>query len=351
MRKNVPAFFVFALAMVLFAFTFSAMAKEGANVTLSVDKTSFAENESVAVSVTISNTSKGALRLLKWYTPFEDVEESLFEVTRDGIPVEYIGAHYKRPQPEDRDFIILKSGESFTRTVNLADYYDLSVSGSYLVTYNVKSLNLYPQQRVANRQNESLKSDSVSLFVEGRAVKIPAPEAPSAVSGTSSFTKCTTAQQSLVLTARNDAAVYASDSLNYLTSGSTSARYTTWFGAYASARYNTVKGNFTNIKNAMDTASMNFNCGCKKRYYAYVYANQPYNIYLCSVYWQAPATGTDSKAGTLIHETSHFSIVAGTEDWVYGQAGAKNLAVSDPNKAIDNADNHEYFAENTPFQP
>lgn len=351
MRKNVPVFFVFALVMVFFVFTFSAMAKGGANVTLSVDKTSFAENESVTVSVTISNPSKGAIRLLKWYTPFEDVEEPLFEITRDGIPVEYIGAHYKRPQPEDRDFIILRAGESFTRTVNLADYYDLSVSGSYTVNYNVKSPNLYPPERAANQSIEGLKSNTVSLFAEGRAAKNPAGEAPSVVSGTSSYTKCTTSQQSLVATARNDAAVYASDSLNYLLSGSTGARYTTWFGAYASSRYNTVKGNFTNIKNAMDTASMNFNCGCKKRYYAYVYPNQPYNIYLCSVYWQAPATGTDSKAGTLIHETSHFTIVAGTDDWVYGQAGAKNLAITNPNNAVDNADNHEYFAENTPFQP
>jgi peptidyl-Lys metalloendopeptidase len=351
MRKNVPVFLVVALVMLLFVFTLSAMAKTGANVTLSVDKTSFAENESVAVSVTISNPSKGALRLLKWYTPFEDVEEPLFEITRDGVPVEYIGAHYKRPQPEDGDFIVLKSGESFTRTVNLADYYDLSVSGSYLVSYNVKNPNLYPPERAANQSIEGLKSNNVSLFIEGRAAKIPEVEAPSVVSGTSSYTKCTTSQQSLVATARNNAAVYASDSLNYLTSGATGARYTTWFGAYLSSRYNTVKGHFTNIKSAMDTASMNFNCGCKKKYYAYVYPNQPYNIYLCSVYWQAPATGTDSKAGTLIHETSHFTVVAGTDDWVYGQSGAKNLAISDPNKAIDNADSHEYFAENTPFQP
>jgi peptidyl-Lys metalloendopeptidase len=35
---------------------------------------------------------------------------------------------------------------------------------------------------------------------------------------------------------------------------------------------------------------------------------------------------------------------------VYGQSGAKSLAISDPNKAIDNADSHEYFAENTPAQ-
>jgi peptidyl-Lys metalloendopeptidase len=93
---------------------------------------------------------------------------------------------------------------------------------------------------------------------------------------------------------------------------------------------------------------VNFDCGCKKPYYAYVYPNQPYNIYLCRVFWTAPLTGTDSKAGTLIHEMSHFTVVASTDDYVYGQSGAKSLAISNPSQAIDNADNHEYFAENTP---
>ena len=102
----------------------------------------------------------------------------------------------------------------------------------------------------------------------------------------------------------------------------------------------------------MDTASVTFNCSCKKKtVYAYVYSNQPYTIYLCNVFWTAPMTGTDSKAGTLIHEMSHFTVVAGTDDWVYGQAGAQNLASTNPTNAVDNADNHEYFAENTPYQP
>ena len=35
---------------------------------------------------------------------------------------------------------------------------------------------------------------------------------------------------------------------------------------------------------------------------------------------------------------------------VYGQAGAKSLAISNPANAVDNADSHEYFAENTPYQ-
>jgi peptidyl-Lys metalloendopeptidase len=45
---------------------------------------------------------------------------------------------------------------------------------------------------------------------------------------------------------------------------------------------------------------------------------------------------------------SHFTVVAGTDDYVYGQAGAKNLAITNPDNAVMNADNHEYFAENNP---
>ncbi|KAG8682406.1 hypothetical protein FRC08_014982, partial [Ceratobasidium sp. 394] len=61
-------------------------------------------------------------------------------------------------------------------------------------------------------------------------------------------------------------------------------------------------------------------------------------------------TGTDSKAGTIIHEQSHFTVNGGTHDYAYGQSAAKSLAISNPARAIMNADSHEYFAENTPAQ-
>jgi peptidyl-Lys metalloendopeptidase len=47
---------------------------------------------------------------------------------------------------------------------------------------------------------------------------------------------------------------------------------------------------------------------------------------------------------------SHFTAVAGTDDRVYGQAAAATLAGSDPDRAIDNADSHEYFGENDPYR-
>ena len=75
---------------------------------------------------------------------------------------------------------------------------------------------------------------------------------------------------------------------------------------------------------------------------------QPYKIYVCKAFWNAPMTGTDSKGGTLVHEMSHFNVVAGTDDHVYGQSGAANLAITNPDLAVQNADSHEYFGENTP---
>jgi peptidyl-Lys metalloendopeptidase len=154
-----------------------------------------------------------------------------------------------------------------------------------------------------------------------------------------------------LLTARSEASTYAADSFSYLNANKTGARYTTWFGVVTQSRYNLATSHFSAISDAMDNAPVTFNCSCKKRYYAYVYPDQPYTIYLCSVFWTAPMTGTDSKAGTLIHEMSHFTVVADTDDFVYGQTGAMNLAITNPEQAVRNADNHEYFAENTPSLP
>lgn len=40
--------------------------------------------------------------------------------------------------------------------------------------------------------------------------------------------------------------------------------------------------------------------------------------------------GVSANAGTLVHEMSHFNVVAGTDDVVYGQSGAINLAYQGP---------------------
>lgn len=101
-------------------------------------------------------------------------------------------------------------------------------------------------------------------------------------------------------------------------------------------------------KDAFQTKPVKVDCSCDEDYFAYVYPAQPYTIYVCNAFWPAPLVGTDSKGGTLLHEMSHFDIVAGTDDHVYGQQGAAELARTAPERAINNADSHEYFGENSP---
>ena len=46
--------------------------------------------------------------------------------------------------------------------------------------------------------------------------------------------------------------------------------------------------------------------------------------------------------------SSHFSDVAKTDGIAYGVNACKSLAKKSPNKAIKNADSHEYFSEHNP---
>lgn len=324
----------------------------GPVVTLAVDQPSFDVAQGVVIHVTISNASDHPVRVLKWFTPAEDVEEALFAVSVDGAPVSYLGPVYKRPAPKGEDYLSLKAGESLTRDVDLAAYYDFSVTGTYAVHYEVVSPDLYTEKGDGLlKRADRMTSNEVTFWVKGQPGSAVDPISPLAVTGSTSYNKCTSSQQSTLVSARSQASTYSADAYSYLGSNKQGARYTTWFGLYNSSRYSTATSHFSAIKTAMDSAPVTFDCGCKKNYYAYVYPARPYVIYLCRVFWAAPLTGTDSKAGTLIHEMSHFNAVASTNDYVYGQSGAKSLAISDPNKAVNNADNHEYFAENTPALP
>jgi hypothetical protein len=412
-----------------------AAPKDGAAVSLSVQQSTFDSKQDVLVSVTISNPTNHTVKVLKWFTAVDGVEEPLFDVKLNGQTVPYTGPVYKRPAATGRDYISLKSGESITNTVNLGDYYDLSQSGQYEVTYAVTAFNLFDESGNSFNYRDALVSEKISLTAEGRAEKgtaTPAPTStptstpaqgtptytpttspgkgtptstptsapatptstptstpgqgtatstptstatptsapgkgtptftptpgagtptstPTSGSGQNQFVACSVDRQSLIAQARIDAISYSTNAKSYLNANTLDTRYTTWFGVFSTTRYSTVNNHFNAITSAFVNATITYDCGCTQNYYAYVYPDRPYEIHLCNVFWQAPATGTDSKAGTLIHEMSHFFVVASTDDWAYGQTNARNLAISDPNKAVDNADSHEYFSENTPHLP
>ena len=207
-------------------------------------------------------------------------------------------------------------------------------------------------------QSKRVESFPIQRWVDGSGIpnnyEEVFPIGMKALNPTPAFESCSTTRQSSIKTALTSARSYGINSDSYFTSktySTVTTRYKTWFGTATSSRFSSVKGNYDRIEYALSNTKLTFNCGCTSSAYAYVYPTQPYRVYLCNAFWSAPNTGTDSKAGTLIHEMSHFTVVAGTDDHAYGQTAARNLAKSNPKLAVDNADSHEYFAENTPNLP
>jgi len=151
----------------------SARPPMSAVVVLGVDRTSFDRTEDVILHVTITNPTGHSLRILKWFTPLDGVERSLFTVMRDGERVSYLGKMVKRAAPTDKDYITLRAGESMTTDVDLSEYYALSVSGNYDVKYDVTSIQLYAENEEGRFNNGRLTSNALHLFIEGRSAPAP----------------------------------------------------------------------------------------------------------------------------------------------------------------------------------
>lgn len=345
----------------------SALAGDFA-ATIGMEQQQLAATDDVTVNLTITNTNKKPARILKWYTAEDGMKEALFAVSRDGKPLHYLGAHFKRPAPTAADYITLKAGESVNWQVDLSAFYDMTKSGNYNITFDVESLNLFDDLSNGSKNRlvghdvvdandvAHLESNTVSVWIEGREsgnkIAKPPVDFIQMAGGVSYTGNCSNSEINQIDSGLAAASTMADDSVDYLVtypsgSRSNSERYSTWFGSYSSSNWNTITDNFTAIKDAIDNKPLTFDCSCNDNYYAYVYPTQPYVVYLCNAYWAAPTSGTDSKGGTIVHELSHFNVVAGTDDLAYGQTNAKKLARK-AKRAIRNADSHEYFAENTP---
>ena len=279
---------------------------------------------SVVVRVTIANPGSAALRV-----PKASFLPQAFSVTRNGAPVAYVGPIAKtRPS----DLVIPAHGR---RTVTV----DLSRAFAFLTT---------------GRYVFALRGARASATIAARAV----PEVR--VGPSVPYTGCSAGEIAQIDQALVDARAYAMRAKDYFDTNRQGDRYTYWFGAYDLTRWTTVKSHFTAMVNVLTTSNaialVCHDNDCTPGVYAFVYKAAHYTVYVCDLFWTAPATGKDSKAGTLIHEFSHFSNIGNTDDHFYGQTEAHLLAMgayADPpiskgvEYAVLNADNHEYFAENT----
>lgn len=344
--KNLAAGFALALLAT------GVASAEPLRVSLSADK---AQAGTGSVRYTLSNPNKVDVLVLSWETPLRGVKDDLFEVRGEQGAVAYVGREYKRGLPTAEDYLTLKAGESMSVDVELSAYYAMDKAGTYAVQavgHFHDSFQVKPKlrgEKVEVLGDQDIRSGVLAIYVDGAAIAQGEQYGVLglAKAGSVSYVGCSSGRITEIDKGVAAAKTMSSSANAYLAAGSRGPRYTTWFGTYTSANYNTVKSNYVKIGDALNNKPLTFNCNCTDSAYAYVYPTRPYEIFLCNAYWNAPVSGTDSKGGTTIHEVSHFDVVAGTDDLAYGQTACKRLA-SNAKKAIKNADSHEYFGENTP---
>jgi len=361
------------LAFMLFGAIVSALDQH-----LAVTLTHIDVQDRVMINMQITNVGKSPVQLLFWNTPFDGgVKNDIFSVIdQSGQRATYLGIMAKRGPPALSSFRPLMVNQNISIGFDLSESYQLKTGSdsNYSIRFDSMvhylpglSLNIvhpsssdssntvsYSHVLLDTLTMTPLSSDSINIVLKD-GYQLHPPPRPHTNNGVGfSFISCTTDRQSQINTAVTTAKSMASSSLSYLTSSSCDSAFVTWFGRYTgSSRWSMIQQNFNRISAKLNSGVFNVNCAgpsCSSDTFAYVYpTDSSFTVYVCGAFWSAPNyVAYDSKPGTLIHEMSHFSVIGGTQDHTYGTSSAKDLASRQPDKAVNNADNHEYFAESSP---
>jgi len=323
----------------------------------------FKLGDPVLLEFEIKNISGDAYQVLKWGTPLEKEVTNFLVLKRGNDVIEYDGRLIKRGDPPLESYETIQPGQTLSETLDISTSYSIDQPGQYTAMLNAKLFDAFkivgpakqaPRKRQDHQPHE-LNNPSVTFTVvaggeprltsgaRARAAETLAKVNPRAPS----FNGGTVNERDDVTVAHQNALDFVSLSSDQLqnTTASTNTVYQHWFGAFDQSRYDTVSKHYQDIGNTLLNDQITYDLtgtGCSTSYYAYTHKGGR-TIWLCSQFWLAAQIGTDCMFGTIVHELSHA--VCSTDDYVYGQTGAAKLATTDPGKAIKNADNHEYFAE------
>ena len=141
--------------------------------------------------------------------------------------------------------------------------------------------------------------------------------------------------------------------------------YERWFGAYSRENAEEVRATLKAIVTALRGGGVTAQCetdqtdGCNAGEYAWVFPGEPYLLHLCPSFFDLPPLtasrpGTRRSVngtleGTIVHEVSHFVVVADTDDHCYSRPECSRMAREDARWPMENAASYQYFTEDVPY--
>ena len=322
--------------------------------------------EDVMCTVVITNNNDEEYYLLKRYTPLEGLRSHIFSIKKDAkSAIKYDGFIFKMGSPSEKEYVRIAAKSSLSSTVVLSKAYSFDSPSVYSVKLNTQLL--YSKSLTAAPLSQQLSSNEKHFFLMDTG-KPPKPTEPEALrrkqreellknpshkpqANSQGYVDPTflggwpSSEQTITETAY--ATAYSKIGESYNAVDTKPDKYKIWFGQPTSERKAEVKLQYGKILLKVEEYSyqLNYYGGyCEKGVFAYTWYRN-LNIHLCEAYFNAPATGYDSKFGTIIHELSHAAADTDDVPGFYGTSACKRLARNKPGKAVTNADNYEYFAE------
>ncbi|KAF9467512.1 hypothetical protein BDZ94DRAFT_1248275 [Collybia nuda] len=203
---------------------------------------------------------------------------------------------------------------------------------------NVNDVNL--GTILADATDESLNLAPKDLLQEAPPINSRAPQA--------TFIGCTIQQQRIITTAVEESRslIIPAHQFAAVPGNFNSRRFRTWFGAFNITREITVLHNLERM------AAANFNtwvhtCGiCTSTTQGADFDRTRYGqLSYCPFFWNE---GPISRINVLVSRLVQFDSIAGVGNFVTGAQASRDLAISNPNRAIDNAYSYVYFVRNNP---
>ncbi|KAF4621981.1 hypothetical protein D9613_009067 [Agrocybe pediades] len=252
-----------------------------------------------------------------------------------------------RPKASDNEkgYTVLAAGQTISVEHNLGQTYDFTNSGEG--EYDISPRDVFYALN-ADSSISCFKAQTSSHTAKVSGALAVSPSRAMKFKRTT-FNACNAEQRAVIQNAIQHATALVDNAVAHLQAlFLPSPRYTTWFGAWDATRKALVTDHFLQIQ-TNNFEGFSYDCTCTDPdIWAYIDPDEFGKIYLGGEFWNSPVVGTNSQAGTIIHEASHFAVNGATRDFKYDPDDCRELAIDFPNKAVMNADSHQFFAENNP---
>ena len=321
----------------------------------------------VACTFEFTNNGNEDYYLLKYNTPLEGPFSPFVTVSLEGRPLQYKGILATRIPPTKESFVLLKAGQSISATIQITDIFSFTRDGLYTIRYDKPLQYVSGYEMNAKSVNDTIRvcsqshdSSTTHIYLENTGALLQ-PKGPEDYDISTAKTKYTvkiescsslvfidfgTMDESKIIEIHKKLCPRLLKAKNKV---GDNELYKEWFEpTYTTKRSDKVRDMYQKIYDWMGKNTATYLHG--NDYMCITRGAAGYTNYGSDKVWVCPSA-LDNPTNCfhdeytvekfIVHEWSHA--IGGTTDHTYFPCPDMELAKTDPDKAIKNADSYALF--------